>query len=243
MRVNGRGRGVFEEPRGDFHDGSRKPPPRKPVVLCDFDGTISVGDVGEMLIEHFLGPRWRELDDRYHAGEYGMVELYERSFSEIRASEKAFERFALNAKIESSFKEFASECEKANIRLAIVSDGFDFYINRILAREGLGHLAVYSNALAFENGAIKLFFPNRHESCIDCANCKKRIVESYRDGYDVIYIGNGLSDCCAAKSADVVFAKDGLADHLRSAGFPFEEYNDFADVISILRTKGVLPRS
>lgn len=242
MRVSGRERGVFEEPRGDLHDGFRKQPSRRPVVLCDFDGTISVGDVGEMLIEHFLGSRWRELDDRYHAGEYGMVELYERSFSEIRASEKAFEGFVLSAKIESSFKELATACKKANISLAVVSDGFDFYIDRLLAREGLDHLAVYSNALFFENGEIKLFFPNRHESCADCANCKKRIVESYRGGCDVIYIGNGLSDCCAAKSANLVFAKDKLADHLRSAGFPFEEYNDLADVISILRAKGVLSR-
>ncbi len=233
MRLKDRDSDAFAQLKGN---------PKKPVALCDFDGTISVGDVGEMLIEHFLGRRWRQLDDRYHSGEFGMVELYERCFAEIRASRDDFERFVMDARIDCGFKEFADACAKEGIYLAVISDGFDFYIERILSGVGLSRIAVHSNRLRFGPKAIELSFPNRNDSCWDCANCKNRIVEEYGRKNPVIYIGNGLSDCCAAKSADLVFAKDGLAKHLKGAGFPFVEYNDFEEVISILRAKGVLSR-
>ncbi|MCL5291899.1 MAG: MtnX-like HAD-IB family phosphatase [Actinobacteria bacterium] len=211
------------------------------VVLCDFDGTVSIGDVGEMLIEHFLGERWRELDEEYHAGCYGMVELYERSFSEIAADECAFERFVDSRAIDLGFVSFVSACDDAGVPIFIVSDGFDFYIRRLLAREGLTGLPISSNHLSFVDGRRLIDFPNQHETCKDCANCKKKVVDKLAASDNVVYVGNGLSDCCAAEGADLVYAKDALAEHFHRANLPFEEYNTFDDVFIDFQKKGILP--
>ncbi|MHB0976781.1 MAG: MtnX-like HAD-IB family phosphatase [Candidatus Aquicultorales bacterium] len=210
------------------------------VVFCDFDGTISIGDVGEMLLEHFLGSRWRELDDKYHAGEYGMPELYERSFQGIHACEDDFERFLEGSAIDPSFAPFVEACRESSVPISVVSDGFDFYILRLLDRHALGGLQVISNGLIFENGSRTLVFPNRHEECAACANCKQKLVRNAAKIHRVIYVGNGLSDCCAAKDAHIVYAKDSLAAHFADEGLPFEPYASFDDVLRDLYNKDIL---
>jgi 2-hydroxy-3-keto-5-methylthiopentenyl-1-phosphate phosphatase len=50
--------------------------------------------------------------------------------------------------------------------------------------------------------------------------------------YDrVIYIGDGYSDRCPAMQADIVFAKDHLADLMDEKGVQYEPFESFADVI------------
>jgi 2-hydroxy-3-keto-5-methylthiopentenyl-1-phosphate phosphatase len=87
-----------------------------------------------------------------------------------------------------------------------------------------------------------LTFPNVHESCVDCANCKKKIVDEFTADKFVIYIGNGLSDCCGSEGAQLIYAKDSLADHLLRAGIPFESYNSFSDIVADFDRKGFFSR-
>ena len=213
----------------------------KPTVLCDFDGTISIGDVGEMLIERFLGDRWQTLDDAYHKGTYGMVELYRRSFEEIEAGESAFAEFIDSKRIDPDFSGFLAACARSNIQVNIVSDGFDYYITRLLERDGARPVPIFSNHMRFVDGHRELVFPNEHETCRECANCKKKIVDEFAAAGPVIYIGNGLSDCCAAEGAHLVYAKDSLAEHFTRAKLAFETYNSFFDILNDFCERGFLP--
>ena len=54
-----------------------------------------------------------------------------------------------------------------------------------------------------------------------------------------IYIGDGRSDFCVAGRADLVFAKDKLADYCSDKNIPFIAFDDFADLLS--RMKAVIP--
>ena len=55
-----------------------------------------------------------------------------------------------------------------------------------------------------------------------------------RDARRVIFIGDGRSDICPARNADIVFAKTGLLSYLRDAGIPCLAYDDLAVVVAAL---------
>jgi len=59
-------------------------------------------------------------------------------------------------------------------------------------------------------------------------------VDALTNGGEVVYIGDGYSDRCAAESADRVFARRGLARWLDERGIPFEPFDDFHDVARAL---------
>ncbi len=43
-------------------------------ILCDFDGTISLEDVIDSLLEKYGQPGWQELEDQWKAGKIGSRE-------------------------------------------------------------------------------------------------------------------------------------------------------------------------
>ncbi len=50
------------------------------------------------------------------------------------------------------------------------------------------------------------------------------------DGRTLAYVGDGWSDRCAARAADLVFARAGLARYLDDEGTPYVPFEDFHDV-------------
>ena len=52
----------------------------------------------------------------------------------------------------------------------------------------------------------------------------------------IVHIGNGrVSDRCGAEAADVVFAKETLADELTERGVPFQRFETLFDVVDSLK--------
>ena len=54
------------------------------------------------------------------------------------------------------------------------------------------------------------------------------------EGDKVVYIGDGISDRCAALASDRVFATRGLARYLDEIGEPYEPFDTFFDVLAAL---------
>lgn len=173
-----------------------------------------------------------------------MVELYEKCWSLVDATEDELKAFVDDVEIDPHFSNFILESEKSNIPIYLVSDGFDYFIERILGRYGHQDIKFFANHLFFEDDKIALEFNSQHPECIQCANCKKFIMDAKRKraGF-VIYIGNGLSDRCAAEHADLVFAKDSLLKHCKDKGISCVPYRNFGEIIEYLREKGVFGRS
>lgn len=53
-------------------------------------------------------------------------------------------------------------------------------------------------------------------------------------GRKTIYVGDGRSDLCPSRGADVVFAKSVLARTLAAEGVPFVPYSTLADITRVL---------
>jgi 2-hydroxy-3-keto-5-methylthiopentenyl-1-phosphate phosphatase len=141
--------------------------------------------------------------------------------------------------IDRTFPAFVAECEEAGIPLAIVSDGLDYAIRRILDSHGLGRLPIIANRLeASGPRSWRLDFPHGNPSCrIAMGNCKCAYAGRARvDQRRVLLIGDGASDFCAASDADLVFAKHRLIEHCRSSGIAYVPITGFADAIDLMPT-------
>jgi 2,3-diketo-5-methylthio-1-phosphopentane phosphatase len=117
-----------------------------------------------------------------------------------------------------------------------VSDGLDFYIDAILKKNNLQDIEFFSNVTVFQDGnKLSIEFPRMNDLCEKCGTCKKDVLREQRSNYDrIIYVGNGYSDVCPAKDADLVFAKDVLYETCRQDGTACVHYENFRDILVFL---------
>ncbi len=99
-----------------------------------------------------------------------------------------------------------------SFQLFVLSDGFDYYIDKILNRENLSHLKDFSNKLIFtDEGKLIPSFPFYSADCRSSANCKRNhIIENSGEDDYTFYIGDGNSDNDAIQYVDFIFAKNDL---------------------------------
>jgi 2-hydroxy-3-keto-5-methylthiopentenyl-1-phosphate phosphatase len=200
------------------------------VVLTDFDYTISQVDVGD-LICRTLSPPSAEVLERFKRREVGSRVLWQDTMAKVNRDDAL--ALADSVRLDPTFPAFVELCEQRQIPLAVVSDGFGFYIRHLLMREGLQHLTLFSNELPTQG---ELHFLNGNPACDFCGCCKALVAKQVREsGANVIYIGDGISDLFAAGYAHWVFAKSRLARHLQGNGSPYYPFDSFADVTSRLR--------
>jgi 2-hydroxy-3-keto-5-methylthiopentenyl-1-phosphate phosphatase len=112
-----------------------------------------------------------------------------------------------------------------------LSDGFDYYIDKILKRENLSHLKVFSNKLILtDDGKLTPSFLYYNADCRSAANCKRNhIIENSGEEDYSVFIGDGNSDNDAIQYVDFIFAKDDLLKYCeiqRITYFPFRNFDD-----------------
>lgn len=217
----------------------------KKLILCDFDGTISVEDIGYILINRFSSGDWEAIDREFCEGKIGAQEAYSRIAPMFGGNEQELLAFVYeHSKIDPSFPSFYRYCREAGIDVKIVSDGLGFYIQAILEIHHLSEIPVYSNQIEFLSEGGKAYsFPYWNNECGRCGTCKKRLVQLHQNEYDsILFVGNGLSDRCAAQEADFVFAKDALYEYCIDQDITCHFYQGFHEILSDLkkRIRGVI---
>jgi 2-hydroxy-3-keto-5-methylthiopentenyl-1-phosphate phosphatase len=191
-------------------------------LVVDFDGTVTVEDTLVMVIGEF-GDRevYEQAAAALARGEITLQEEIRRDCEPITAPlHEVVPWLVEHADVRPGFREFAL----AN-RPLIVSSNFHELIEPILRREGV-ELEVHANRLDARPDGWRTIFRNTDE-CGTCGEpCKRRDLPRG----EVVYVGDGYSDRCAALAAGRVFARDGLAAYLGEQGAPFEPFDDFRDV-------------
>jgi 2,3-diketo-5-methylthio-1-phosphopentane phosphatase len=201
-------------------------------IFCDFDGTIVSRDVGDAFFERFSGPETLEDSRKFRDGEFGMRALFDRYLSRMGALTPALcDAFADGFAPLEDFPAFVAWARDAGHPLLILSDGLDAYIRRILGSAGLD-VEFRANALSFgAEGAPAIALPYRDEACERCGTCKRnQMLAASADNDVIVYIGDGISDFCAAAHADLVFAKGELETYCREQNISFRRWRVFDDV-------------
>ncbi len=204
-------------------------------IFIDFDGTITTKDVGEEFFLKFgdatiadaIIQKWlsEEISSRQM-----WLELCE-TLSNI--SETDVDEFLNSIELDEAFLKFTDYCIEQNIEVYIVSDGFDLYINKILAREGLSDLKVFCNQLKItDDGKAVPEFPFTDEECSKCANCKRNhVIDNSADHDFTLFIGDGWSDTCVIQYCDYILAKKSLLKFCEKNRISYFPYNNFNNVI------------
>ncbi|EEG77356.1 MtnX-like HAD-IB family phosphatase [Dethiobacter alkaliphilus] len=208
------------------------------VVLCDFDGTITNEDIGFNIIQTFAGEGWHEIEDAFQRGEKGSREALLEIFALTRVSKETLTRFVdKHFHVDPHFPAFLDLCHTKNIAVTVLSDGFDFYIDLMFEKFKVD-VPYLANKLKVVDCSLHADFPHSSGQCGACGNCKLDFAKNVKKkGKKIIYIGDGYSDKCVSNLADVVFAKDVLADYCREQGTDFYPFTGFDDILNVCREK------
>jgi 2-hydroxy-3-keto-5-methylthiopentenyl-1-phosphate phosphatase len=84
----------------------------------------------------------------------------------------------------------------------------------------------------FTGGGFTPSFPYSDAECAACANCKRNhLLTRSGDDHVIVYIGDGHSDCCPARYADIVYAKDTLLKYCEKENITYHRFETFRDVL------------
>ncbi len=208
----------------------------KLVVLCDFDGTITVRDTAELVLSRFAEGDWRALDRQFEEGKLTLEQCLQKEFSMVKASEQEILDELRDVEFRSSFEDFAEDCQKREIPLIIVSAGLDFVIRHFLKLKGWDRLVeTYIPKTKVTSDGILFVFPERFDKTT--ANFKQDFVRRCKtQGKRIVFIGDGSGDFEAAKEADLIFSVKGsrLAQLCKMSKVLSRDIVDFKQATNLL---------
>ncbi len=213
--------------------------PKKCIVFFDFDNTIATCDVFDnMLLLFSRNDRWVELEKKWRSGRIGSKTCLEGQLRGMHLDKKSLDAYLSKIKLDPYFKQLYRFLQVKKVRTVVLSDGFDYIINRILKINRIKKLKVYANILSFPGDKVITDYPFKNKDCQICAHCKtKNLLASSPKGFIIIYVGDGASDACPAKYANLVFAKDNLLRHFKDNKLNYLAIHSLKDVFIYLKRK------
>lgn len=210
----------------------------KAILFLDFDGTIIQRDAVDVILEVYADPKWLELEAEWRAGRMGSRDCLQAQMGLVRASRQQLDSLLDEIEIDEGLTPLLELCAAHDIPAHIISDGFDYCIRRILLRANkrvhslLRGARVCASRLEARGNQWRTSFPFFHQTCAHgCATCKPAVMRLLNPANAAaIFVGDGLSDQYAVESADLVFAKSGLAGYCRENSVEHVSYNTLEDV-------------
>jgi 2-hydroxy-3-keto-5-methylthiopentenyl-1-phosphate phosphatase len=202
------------------------------TIAVDFDGTVTEMDLLDTIARDFGDPEvYAEVDHGLDHGRLTLREVITREFEPVRHPLEEVVQWELdNVRVRDGFRDFVDLAREHGWRVVIVSSGFHELIEPILEREGV-EVELHANRVepSTDGWRVEWHYDATCDSCGE--SCKRSIVQELAGGDELVYIGDGYSDRCAAEASDLVFATRGLADYLDERGISYERFDDFHDVV------------
>ena len=198
-------------------------------IVCDFDGTISRHDTVDEVLAQLADPRWQVLERQWLAGEITAATCMREQIALVDASKTRLDAALDKVTLDPGFARFLAWGESLGHDICIVSDGVDYFIDRILRRHGLSRVPVVANRLV-RGERLRLDQPWSRAGCAAGAGVCKCAAARPGEAEALVFIGDGRSDFCLAPKADLLFAKDALADYAASRGLAFHRFRTFDDI-------------
>lgn len=207
-------------------------------VYSDFDGTITTRDTIVYLAstigggEQMVGAIGRLIRE----GKLSLRDAIAAEMRSIRAPMVDAEKLLReNVTLDKGFLEFVAYLKESEIPLTILSAGFHQLIKLFLPAEEFPHLKILANNLKPNE---KIGWQCEFKDKTEFGHDKSKVLKDARArGEYVVFIGDGFSDRAPASVADEVFAKHRLAEYCEANGIFCHEYQDFRDVLRILKER------
>lgn len=209
---------------------------RKTIVQCDFDGTITEEDVSFILLDTFAGGNWRRLLDQYREGKISVGVLNTKAFAMVKADKQSLLEAAKGGlKIRAGFHDLVDYSRRQGFRLVIVSNGLDFYIEAILKDIGIEDIEVYAARTHFTSNGLKVQYIGPDGNVMSDGFKDAYVNLFLNNDYQVVYVGNGVSDIVPAKKCHHIFATGELLAYCEETDLKNMAFNDCNDIITGLR--------
>jgi 2-hydroxy-3-keto-5-methylthiopentenyl-1-phosphate phosphatase len=200
-------------------------------VFVDFDGTISTTDIGTHLLQRLVPGQWEEIDRRYEQAAIGSREYVTELCRLLPPNQELLWTIADEVPLDPAFGTFITFLHRSGAEVTVVSDGLGFYVPRRCAQFDVPVLSC-----ELVDGVPMFPYADLSCDCGACGTCKVRPVrQAQQRGRSAIVIGDGTSDRFAAQVADLVFAKDRLADWCRAWGIEYRAFTSFTDLDRTMR--------
>ncbi len=225
------------------------PAPSPIGVVCDFDGTATLLDIGDEISRHFGGvAHWESERTRFARGELDTRGIIEGIYTHVTASEDEVRAFAASAaRLRPGFAELVEACRARGAPFILASGGLRQYVEAALeahlSPELRAHIEIRANEAIFGPPHLRVRFPwderSRAMDCAACGSCKRVAVADLRaKGTSwVLGIGDGFADRCLVASADQAFAKSGsyLERHCAGSGIAHEAFESLERAAAVVR--------
>ncbi|OGS08097.1 MAG: hypothetical protein A2270_03380 [Elusimicrobia bacterium RIFOXYA12_FULL_51_18] len=206
------------------------------AVVTDFDGTVTLKDVGDVLLRHFNAATREEIENSY-APHVKMEEWMMEYFRPLKIPRKKIEAYVLEStRLRGGFIKFNAFCARRRIPLEIASGGVDLYIDCLLKKWKLRIKSFYGRT-RFTKAGILVEYPCLKGATLDVFKAA-RVSRYQRLGYKVAFCGDGTSDLKAARLADAVFATKRLRRFCLEEGVRNRRLKNFLDVQKFLTQQG-----
>jgi 2-hydroxy-3-keto-5-methylthiopentenyl-1-phosphate phosphatase len=205
----------------------------KIAIQCDFDGTITEGEISHLILNRFAEGDWKEIVKEFDNCRITVMECMKRCFALIKADEPTIVDYVLKSerlKIRPGFKELYEYCLNRDFNFAVVSNGLVFYIKAILDSIGVKGIEINAARGRCSPAGMSVIFPGSDGkvSAIDFKEIYTRRMEN--KGYKVICLGDSISDKYVARRAYKVFAIGELGDFCRKENIAFTPFETFFDI-------------
>jgi 2,3-diketo-5-methylthio-1-phosphopentane phosphatase len=196
----------------------------KIIFLIDFDITISKKDSTDALLETHNPEYRKKLREQYKNGYVTMREFVISGLQSLNITKEEYIKTLQDkVDIDESFIDFI----KSGADFRIVSAGTKLNIQGTLWKYGikLNDDKIISNDISFDGNRIKITNPFLDKEMYYGVD-KKEVVENFqRQGYKVIFVGDGPSDYRAVEVADFSF----IRKNTRAVNFCLEKKIDFLE--------------
>lgn len=205
-------------------------------IFCDFDGTITTRDTVDVLLTELADPEWEEIEEQWVRGEIGSKECMAKQIPLIRGGWKKVQEVLDSLQVTAGAAEFVEWCKSNAIPFMVVSDGMDRVINYLLEKNGIKADAVIANHLIESASGDFTLQASARPKFAGCQSgvCKCQIVGQQAYQTIRVVIGDGRSDFCWSKEADLLYAKHKLIDHALANGIGHNVFDTFHDIQSSL---------
>ena len=209
------------------------------LAFLDYDGTLTTHECNEIVLQRFVGDAWRPLEAEAQADRMSHAEVFDRQVGLIKAPRAELIRRLLEvAEPMPGLRDFFTELQTRDGHSAIVSAGIREAIEAFWQRLELPPTELFASELigAGPDGGppYHLEFSDALGDCPRCgpASCKAAILHRLRRPGDVVLVfGDGPSDLCPAREADLVFARGHLAERCEQEGLEWRPLTDFGAVL------------
>jgi 2-hydroxy-3-keto-5-methylthiopentenyl-1-phosphate phosphatase len=208
------------------------------IVVCDFDGTITVDDVTDLIWNRYLSYDWRQVLlplSRAGRRDITALEHIARGYADVAQPPEALLAAVLPlVRLRAGFDGLVALCRARGWPIQVVSHGLAFYIERLLP-PGVP-LTCFEGR--FEGGRWHVTLPAT-TALPEGADFKMHAVERLRarhPGHATAYVGDGRLDFPAARRCEAIFAVRGspLAALCRGESLPCVEFDHFDEVGALL---------